>query len=222
MLPYFASCHYNCEEHDNPADFALDVLIEVSKIDSSLQQLAEAYIHSEMHARVAKLITEVQPNGNAMCNSDDQRPHKKNRSFMTETFYVAQRTLRNAVRNPQLFLSQTIVAAVMGCLIGLVFYKMELTDNKGVQNRMGAIFFIVLTQVYSTVTALEPLLRERTLFIHVSLLYIFDIFYMWTKINRRISVATIEHQVSSLPNSFLMFSQCALFHQLFFQLLPTL
>jgi ATP-binding cassette subfamily G (WHITE) protein 2 len=178
MLPYFASHNYHCEEHDNPADFALDVLIEVSKMDSSLQQLANSYTDSEMHTRIAKLITEVEPNGNAIYKSEDERPDEKKRSWTTETFHVAQRTLRNAVRNPQLFFSQTIVGAIMGLLIGLVFYKIELTEDKGVQNRMGAIFFIVVSQVYSTVTALEPLLKERTLFIHVSLLYIFHIFYI--------------------------------------------
>ena len=28
VLPYFSSIGYTCEEHDNPADFLLDILIE--------------------------------------------------------------------------------------------------------------------------------------------------------------------------------------------------
>jgi ATP-binding cassette subfamily G (WHITE) protein 2 len=76
--------------------------------------------------------------------------------------------MRNAIRNPELFLSQIVVAIILGFLVGLVFYDMQLTVDPGVQNRSGAIFFIAVNQIYSTVTALEPLLKERVLFIHVS------------------------------------------------------
>jgi hypothetical protein len=56
----------------------------------------------------------------------------------------------------------------MGLLVGLVFNDMEPIVDPGVQNRLGAIFFTVVSQIFSTVTALEPLLKERVLFIHVS------------------------------------------------------
>ncbi|CAF4378634.1 unnamed protein product, partial [Adineta steineri] len=91
------------------------------------------------------------------------------RSVGVEIYYVSQRTLKNAIRNPALFLSQIVVAIILGLLIGLVFHDMKKTIDPGVQNRLGAIFFIIISQIFSTITALEPLLKERALFIHVNL-----------------------------------------------------
>jgi ATP-binding cassette, subfamily G (WHITE), member 2 len=169
MLPYFNAQGYQCELHDNPADFALDVLIDASRKPEVLQQLYQAHVNSEMHQHVKSLSTE-------QLHSDRLELLRRRmqggaaRSFRTEIFYVSQRTLRNAVRNPALFLSQIIVAIILGFLVGLVFYDMKKTTDPGIQNRLGAIFFMLVTQIFSTVTALEPLLQERALFIHVSFL----------------------------------------------------
>ncbi len=169
VVSYFSSQGYPYDEHDNPADFSLDVLIEASKTASMLQRLVSAYTCSPMPNHMEQLIADLEPNENEIYNLDDRHPHEENRSLIAEIFYVAQRTLRNAIRNPQLALSQTIVAVILGLLVGLVFFNMKRTMDSGVQNRLGAIFFIVVSQIFSTITAIEPLLRERALFIHVSL-----------------------------------------------------
>ncbi len=177
VISHFASQGYPYEEHDNPADFALDVLIEASKTASKLKELIRAYTRSPMPIRMAQHIADLEPNENETYNLNDKRPDEKNHSLIAEIFYVAQRTLRNSIRNPQLTLSQTIVAVILGLLVGLVFFNMKRTIDSGVQNRLGAIFFIVVSQIFSAVTALEPLLKERTLFIHVSLSFLlFSIF----------------------------------------------
>ncbi|CAF0809871.1 unnamed protein product [Adineta ricciae] len=73
------------------------------------------------------------------CEAEEiiQRPRSR------ELYYISKRTLQNAVRK-----------------------DIELTDNPGIPNRLGAIFFIIVSQIFSTATALEPLLKERVLFIH--------------------------------------------------------
>ncbi|CAF4830395.1 unnamed protein product, partial [Rotaria sp. Silwood2] len=86
-------------------------------------------------------------------------------------FYLSQRTLRNAVRNPALALSQTLASIIIGLLAGLLFYELKKTTEPGVQNRLGAIFFIVISQIFSNLTALEPLIKERVLFIRVIFSY---------------------------------------------------
>ena len=65
--------------------------------------------------------------------------------------------------------SQIIVATLLALLTGLVFNKIQPTIETGVQNRLGVIFFIIINQIYSTATALEPLVQERALFIHVKI-----------------------------------------------------
>jgi hypothetical protein len=168
VLPYFTGQGYQCDLHDNPADFVLDVLIDASQSKDDLKKLRKTYKQSSMHAKVTADINQ-QPN-----EDDCQRLVSKQKLFMKrsvrrEIYYLSMRTLTNAVRNPALIMSQTLVAIILGVLVGLVFYNMKETTNPGVPNRLGAIFFIVSSQIFSTLTALEPLLKERILFIHVSL-----------------------------------------------------
>ncbi|CAF1291615.1 unnamed protein product [Rotaria magnacalcarata] len=124
------------------------------------------YFASPMHTRIQELVADLDPNEDEIYGVNDKRPDAEHCSFRSETYYVAQRTLKNAIRNPQLTLSQTIIVVVLGFLVGLVYYDTELTNERGVQNRLGAIFFIIVSQIFSTVTTLEPLLKERVLFIH--------------------------------------------------------
>ncbi|CAF1318262.1 unnamed protein product [Rotaria sordida] len=63
------------------------------------------------------------------------------RLMVAEIFYLSQRTLRNAVRNPALALSQTVASIVIGLLVGLLFFDLKKTIEPGVQNRLGAILF---------------------------------------------------------------------------------
>lgn len=171
VLPYFNKQGYQCELHDNPADFALDVLIDASRQPEELNKLIKAYIESEMHTNISCFLKKV------TCNDLHQHVHRREeevaaRSPLTEIYFVSQRTLRNAIRNPELFLSQIVVAILIGLLVGLVFNNLEKTVDPGVQNRLGAIFFIVVSQIFSTVTAIEPLVKERRLFIHVTYSFI--------------------------------------------------
>jgi len=91
------------------------------------------------------------------------------RSRIDELYYVSIRTFRNTIRDPAIAAAQTIVATLLALLTGLVFNKIKPTIDTGVQNRLGAIFFIIINQVYSTTTSLEPLVQERALFIHVNI-----------------------------------------------------
>ena len=167
VVPYFARQGYQCEMYDNPADFALDALIDASHQSGELERLDQAYRSSPMHANVINSIREKS-------YSDDLEKVRRGqkgvaaRSMGVEIFFVAQRTLRNAVRNPQLFLAQIMISIIMGILVGLVFFDLKRTTTPGVQDRLGTLFFIVMNQVFSSLSSLEPLLQERVLFIHVS------------------------------------------------------
>lgn len=152
---------------DNPADFALDTLIDASRKPGELEKLNQAYRTSSMHTSVIGLINEKSHDE----NFEKQRRQQQGiaaRSMGVEIYYVAQRTLRNAVRSPEVFLAQIMMSLVMGLLVGLVFFNLQNTVTPGIQNRLGTLFFIIMNQVFGTLSALEPLLRERVLFIHVS------------------------------------------------------
>lgn len=157
--------------YDNPADFALDSLIDAGRKTGELERLDQAYRSSPMHANVVNMIRERSYNDEL----EKKRRQEKGaaaRSLGAEIFYVAQRTLRSAIRNPQLFLAQNMIAITMGLLVGLVFFDLKRTTTPGIQDRLGTLFFIVMNQIFSSLSSLEPLLQERVLFIHVSCLFI--------------------------------------------------
>jgi ATP-binding cassette subfamily G (WHITE) protein 2 len=164
VLPYFASNGYKCEEHDNPADFVLDVLIQSNNCSSN--KLQTAYIHSSMNLNICKTIrNEMIENEN---KTDCLLKYESTPTYTTEFYYVAQRTFCNVLRNPSLVASQIISVIIYGLFTGLIFNKLEKTIDPGIFNRFGAIFFIISCQVLGAMSALETLIKERALFIHVN------------------------------------------------------
>ena len=128
-----------------------------------MDELFKAYHHPVMHNSSPKRRIDgfVEPNLSML-----PRP---SRLFAPDFFYVAQRTLRNAARNPGVLIWQGVVAIILSVLTGLLFPKLPVTIGAGVENRLKAIFFIVVIQVFSTSTALESFIGERPLFLHVRL-----------------------------------------------------
>lgn len=173
IVPYFAKHGYQCEMYDNPADFALDTLIEASRTSGALDKLDEAYRASSMHTSLL-LINEKQSFDDKLEQKRRQQTGKAARNMPVETYYVAKRTLTSSVRNPQLFLSQIMISIVMGLLVGVVFFDLKKTTEPGVQDRFGTLFFIIMNQVFSSLSSLETLIKERVLFIHVSFYFLFS------------------------------------------------
>lgn len=164
VVPFFSTYGYECEPYDNPADYALDVLIDTSLKPDTLARLADRYA-TQFTEEFDPVRVNKQPEKERQIQI--YKPNKF-RSFFNELLLVSQRTLRNAKRNPSLSVAQVGVSIVMGVLLGLLYFDMEKTIETGVQNRRGAFFFIVISQIFINVTAIDPLLKERVLFIHVS------------------------------------------------------
>ena len=161
-MSYFASHGFECDEHENPADFVLDVLTKSNGRSSKIFE--DAYPNSQMHSNIISLLKSVTK------DEDRDLPLFNQivvRSRATEFYYLSQRTFRNTIRNPALAASQTIIAVALALLTGLFFNNMKATIDHGVRNRLGAIFFLATHQILCTASALEPLIKERTLFSRV-------------------------------------------------------
>lgn len=161
MMPYFSELGYTYNIQENPADFALDTLNRVA-YTSAMDVLFEKYHDLSTNNHTTSDCS------NDLFSNETIIVKKPNRSFSSDFFYVSQRTFRNALRNYGLLLWQTAVAIILGLLTGLLYYQIPQTAGLGVQNRLGGIFFIVVNQIFSTATALEPFIKERALFMHVS------------------------------------------------------
>ena len=172
VLPYFQSINFQCEEHDNPADFLLDVCQGDYQLDSNqtsdqfIDYLNDHYRKSSIYSRIKD---EVSKFSHSSHRSGINREPIEDKSHLLEVFYVSQRTLRNAFRNPALIGMQTGISIFLGILIGLIYFKNDQTMNVGLKNRLGAIFFISTNQVFGSLSALESFIKERSLFQHENL-----------------------------------------------------
>ncbi|KAG7264672.1 hypothetical protein CRUP_038846, partial [Coryphaenoides rupestris] len=168
-LNYFANIGYSCEPHNNPADFFLDV------INGDYSTSALATLHSDEEVDVdalsgcrqsveQRLVQEYQASG---CRGETRAelegivlakqhvaarvvavagPMTYNSSFCHQLHWVLRRTFRNLMFNPQTSVAQD--------------------DQSGIQNRMGALFFITTNQCFGTVSSAELFITERKLFMH--------------------------------------------------------
>jgi ATP-binding cassette subfamily G (WHITE) protein 2 len=178
VLPFFSSVGFSCEEHDNPADFILDIsqgdrlplLMDHSdEIESDKQEnkiefyLNKAYIKTEIYGSIQSQIHE---NNNLSKENKADKIRLVTKSRLNDLFYLSQRTFRNSFRNPALAILQTIISIFLAILVGLIYLNIDRTIDVGVKNRSGAIFFIVTNQVFSNLSALDLFIKERILFVH--------------------------------------------------------
>ncbi|CAF1166468.1 unnamed protein product [Adineta steineri] len=168
VLPYFRKQGFERDTNDNPANFLLDILIEANQDgpegEKKLASLIRNYQRTTIYQKIPSEIDEQLRE--ASFNMDNNKNKIGNKSIFKELYYISKRTVINTIRHPLLFLSQIVVAVFVGLLIGLAFFNIPKTVDPGVQNRLGAIFMIVSSKILSTVTAIEPLIKERPLFIH--------------------------------------------------------
>ncbi|CAF1088589.1 unnamed protein product [Rotaria sordida] len=178
ILPFFSSIGLTCEEHDNPADFILDVCQGIRHIsypiddidnqtdqrkDKICQYLNSVFIKSSIYESIEQQIEDANKSSDGTLNK--QVKHMS-RPCLIEMWYVSQRVFRNSYRNSTLMIMQTIVPICLAILVGCLYMNTDNTIENGVKNRLGAIFFIVSNEVFINLSALELFIKERVLFAH--------------------------------------------------------
>lgn len=173
-MDYFKSIGYIIEEHNNPPDFFLDIINgEASHHSEEIadvhKKLVKSYQESKVHAR---LQSEIRP-----VFDEYQKAVAENRvkvlpkveyatSAFTQFVVVSRRTILNLLRNPQLSILQWFVLVIFGLIVGAIYWKIENDCVSGIQNRVGAFFFIIMNQVFGNLSAVELFIKERAIFMH--------------------------------------------------------
>jgi len=218
VLPFFSSVGFPCEEHENPADFILDILqgdqlpvlidhsdrTELDKQENKIEfYLDKAYIKTEIYGSIQSQISEK---NDLSKENKAEKIRFVTKSRLNDLFYLSQRTFRNSFRNPTLFISQISISIVMAILIGLIYLNIDRTTDAGVKNRNGAIFFIVTNEIYESLSALDLFIKERILFVHERVSgYYYVLTYFLSKITCDIlSVRTIPTIIFSIIVYFMM------------------
>uniref|UniRef100_A0A671WJS3 ATP binding cassette subfamily G member 2 (JR blood group) n=1 Tax=Sparus aurata TaxID=8175 RepID=A0A671WJS3_SPAAU len=212
-LDYFANIGYPCEPHNNPADFFLDVINgdftattmtkmhgyfeDISSSRQSIEgRLVEEYRNSSYSSDTrAELDRIVQEKECILCPKS--RTITYNSSFFHQLRWVLKRTFQNLMLNPQTSVAQLGVNIFLALIVGAIFYGVK-DDQSGIQNRMGALFFITTNQCFSTVSAAELFIIERKLFVHeyISGYYRVSVYFL-SKILSDITLRTITSVIFS-------------------------
>ncbi|NXG52309.1 ABCG2 protein, partial [Psilopogon haemacephalus] len=183
-LQYFQDIGYQCEPYNNPADFFLDVIngdstaVAMGKIGetepgmelraeepfSLAERLADKYCSSayyrENKAALEKISVGSQKKSKAVF-----RQITYANSFLQQLRWVSHRTFKNLVGNPQASIAQVCITILLGLVVGVLFFGLT-EDLTGLQNRVGAIFFLTTNQCFSSVSAIELFVAEKKIFIH--------------------------------------------------------
>ncbi|NXO63116.1 ABCG2 protein, partial [Phainopepla nitens] len=185
-IEYFQSIGYRCEPYNNPADFFLDVIngdstaVAMSKADESntaesteecsecdktlAEQLAEKYSNSAYYLETKAYLESIS-SGNKKKTKGLFRQVTYANSFLHQLKWVSRRTFKNLIGNPQASIAQLCITAFLGLVVGAIYFGLEENDA-GLQNRVGAMFFLTTNQCFSSVSALELFVVEKKIFIH--------------------------------------------------------
>lgn len=185
-LKYFEDIGFECEAHNNPADFFMDVICECehSLTDSSettvlsmeeghtslkpnLPELFKVSEYAKIIQQTTQPILEEFSTSLRSVGFSKEKEITYATSFCSQLFTVSGRAVKNIVRNPQTSIMQFFVLVLFGVIVGAIYYQVK-RDDKGIQNRVGLFFFLVMNMIFGNLSAVELFIKERPLFIHES------------------------------------------------------
>uniref|UniRef100_A0A672KW13 ATP-binding cassette sub-family G member 2-like n=1 Tax=Sinocyclocheilus grahami TaxID=75366 RepID=A0A672KW13_SINGR len=184
-LDYFSQIGYTCEPHNNPADFFLDVIngestaVALNKLNNS-EELDEEQLSSSLKGIEDRLVEEYKNSSSykqtkseleRIVQGQDYSTRPKSRtitystSFCHQFNWVLRRTFKNLMLNPQTSFAQIGVMIFLALVVGAIFFGVK-ENSSGIQNRMGALFFITSNQCFSSISSAELFITERKLFVY--------------------------------------------------------
>uniref|UniRef100_A0A3P8Q8B9 ABC transporter domain-containing protein n=1 Tax=Astatotilapia calliptera TaxID=8154 RepID=A0A3P8Q8B9_ASTCA len=232
-LEYFSDIGYICEPHNNPADFFLDVINGDStavalnsgktedpdqELDSESmsksrrgigEKLVEEYRNCQ-HFKETKAELERIVQGKKVVTTTPFRTITYTTGFFTQFRWVLKRTFRNLILNPQTSIAQVAVTILLALVVGALFFNVQ-NDSSGIQNRTGALFFVVVNQCFSSLLAAELFIAERKIFTHeyISGYYRVSVYFLCKILSDIITLRTIccftHHRFVRISGAFFFF-----------------
>eukprot|EP01103_Thecamoeba_quadrilineata_P005447 TRINITY_DN15243_c0_g1_i1.p1 TRINITY_DN15243_c0_g1~~TRINITY_DN15243_c0_g1_i1.p1 ORF type:complete len:644 (+),score=100.96 TRINITY_DN15243_c0_g1_i1:141-2072(+) len=174
-VEYFAAVGIHCGNFTNPADFFIDTVIEnervrdgLLKTDKPQTDLVQHYLHSAEFT-VAKESIRAGEQEMAMVSAELQArvasayTSEYATSVTKQFLLIAERSIRHIKRNPVVTYVQMFNTFLMAFLVGVIFFQLP-DDQTGIQNRQGALFFILTNQAFASLSSMNLFLQERNVF----------------------------------------------------------
>ncbi|XP_026528423.1 ATP-binding cassette sub-family G member 2-like isoform X1 [Notechis scutatus] len=176
-LEYFKAIGYECEPYNNPADFFLDIINGDSTAVAShnetdkdgtqdqtlIEKLVEKYCGSSYNQETKTELEKLSSKGETKGKTFQKITYST--SFFHQMKWVSKRMFKNLIGNPQASIAQLLVTIFLGLVVGAIFFGVT-NDSKGLQNRIGAMFFMTTNQCFSSISAIELFVVEKKIFIH--------------------------------------------------------
>ncbi|XP_069781701.1 broad substrate specificity ATP-binding cassette transporter ABCG2-like isoform X2 [Narcine bancroftii] len=186
-LDYFSSIGYICEAFNNPPDFFLDIIngdstamdmqkptepdpelaldeSDLKKEMSLAENLAEEFTKSIYYKEMMSELNNTSQ-GKAGDSVSVSRQITYATSFWHQLKWVTKRSFKNLLRNPQASIAQVMVSIILGLIVGAIFFGVE-NNMAGIQNRVGAMFFLTTNLCFSSISVIELFVLEKKIFIH--------------------------------------------------------
>ncbi len=160
---HFASMGHAPPERVHIADFMLDAVVratpeEVSRMVTSFRSSEVQGANALLAERVRLQLTYRQPAAAAAA-----APRKYAAGFGLQLRVLCGRLLRNAYRHPFLFWLHFVATLGVALCLGAVFRDAGV-DTGGIQNRLGALFFMLMYLAFISLGSLPVWHEERLLF----------------------------------------------------------
>lgn len=149
--------------------------------------LLAAYERSQGHEEAQRRVREAKAaafsfSPNSARRNDVQGRARYGVNSLKQFRVICDRYILTIKRMPIIIIAQTVVTAIFALVIGGVYWKLD-SSFQGLQNRVGAIFFMIMSEfqrrpvrqanptastgmIFSNLSALELLISERALFLH--------------------------------------------------------
>lgn len=174
-LDYFEALGHNCPKNYNPADFLLDMVATNSQ--DVVNTLSNVYNESSKANNTMSPIPNIQSNRRGSIKSHKRSASENNNLFEIEhlreeyasywidqVYVLGKRTLLNNLRNPSLLRLQYLSTVALGIFLGLIFYRL-IYDERGTQDRLGALFFLISLLTFSTMSSIDLFFQDRGIFV---------------------------------------------------------
>jgi len=188
-LPYFETLGYKCKEHNNPADFFLDIIngdstalannchlaiksssIQDNVVDNTSNQTFAQTLANNFESSQIYKDTEVELNEISKTQVHKTDVYEGTKTYATPFYYqlgqLLKRTFLNVIRNPLAFAITLIINTIIGVVFGVLYFQTDNSTTAGTQNRFGVLFFITTNFMFGSISAMEIFLNERHIFVH--------------------------------------------------------
>lgn len=181
---FFAARGFECSRHVNPADYYIDVL------HAAERQAAQSTAHAGAEAERTPLLVAGTGAVNSASAAEaglafgfaaaDPTPQAPPQapvipvsrradyayvnSFAVQTRALLRREVLCTLRSPFTTYIRLVQTICIGLLVGSLYWQLG-SDQASIQNRTGALFFILINQAFATFPSLQGFIEGRELFL---------------------------------------------------------